>query len=119
MIFDPSNIKKQDGFVIEEGTTSQDSYEGENILGAAYISGSFPLGKFDISAGFRGEYNVQKLTAISNTGLVEVDNPVFAALPMLNMAYNLTDRSLMRVAYSRTVNRPGIPRTGAVPLLSV
>jgi hypothetical protein len=106
MIFDPSNIKKKDGFVIEEGTTSQDSYEGKNILGAAYISGSFPLGKFDISAGFRGEYNVQQLTAISNTGLIEVDNPVFAPLPMLNMAYNLTERSLMRVAYSRTVNRP-------------
>ena len=106
-IFDPSNIKKKDGFVIEEGTTRQDSYEGENLLGAAYIAGSLPLGKFDISAGFRGEYNQQKLTARSNTGeLVNVDNPVFAALPMLNVAYNLTDRSLMRVAYSRTVNRP-------------
>ena len=58
-IFDPSNIKKKDGFVIEEGTTSQDSYEGQNLLGAGYISVSFPPGKFDISAGFRGEYNVQ------------------------------------------------------------
>ena len=106
-IFDPSNIKKKDGFVIEEGTTVQDSYEGENLLGAGYLTGSFPLGKVDVSAGFRGEYNVQKLTAESNTGEnIKVDNPVFAALPMLNVAYNLTDRSLMRVAYSRTVNRP-------------
>lgn len=106
-IFDPSNISKKNGFVIEEGTTAQDSYEGTNFLGAGYVSGSFPTGKFDISAGFRGEYNVQTLTAKSNTGEdIEVENPVFAPLPMLNVAYNISDRSLMRLAYSRTVNRP-------------
>lgn len=106
-IFDPSNIKNENGFVIEEGTTAQDSYEGTNLLGAAYVSGSIPAGKFDISAGFRGEYNVQTLSAKSNTGEdIEVDNPVFAPLPMVNVAYNISDRSLMRLAYSRTVNRP-------------
>ena len=106
-IFDPSNIKKENGFVIEEATTAQDSYEGTNLLGAGYISGSVPAGKFDISVGFRGEYNIQTLDAKSNNGgNIEVDNPVFAALPMMNVAYNLSDRSLVRVAYSRTVNRP-------------
>lgn len=106
-IFDPSNIKKKDGFVIEEGTTAQDSYKGTNLLGAGYFSASFPAGKFDISAGFRGEYNIQTLSAKSNTGAnIEVDNPVFAPLPMLNIAYNITDRSLVRLAYGRTVNRP-------------
>lgn len=106
-IFDPSNIKRQDGFVIEEGTTAQDSYEGTNLLGAGYVSASFPFRNFDISAGFRGEYNVQTLSARSNTGEdIEVDNPVFAPLPMLNIAYNISDRSLMRLAYGRTINRP-------------
>lgn len=105
-IFSPENIKRQDGFVIEEGTQAQDSYQGTNLLGAGYLSGSMPFGKFDLSAGFRGEYNVQKLTANTNTGKVDVNNPVFAPLPFLNVAYNLTDRSLVRVAYSRTVNRP-------------
>lgn len=105
-IFDPSNIKRQDGFVIEEGTQRQDSYEGTNQLSAGYLSGSLPLGKFDVSVGFRGEYNVQKLTAISNVGPVNVNNPIFAPLPFTNVAYNISDRSLMRVAYSRTVNRP-------------
>jgi TonB-dependent receptor len=106
-IFDPSNIKKKDGFVIEEGTTAQDSYEGTNFLGAGYVSATIPAGKFDISAGFRGEYNVQTLEARSNTGaLIDVENPVFAPLPMVNVAYNISERSLARLAYSRTVNRP-------------
>jgi hypothetical protein len=106
-IFAPQNIKTEDGFVIEEGTTPQDSYDGSNTLVAGYISGAFPVGKFDLSAGFRGEYNEQELNSISNTGeAIHVNNPVFAPLPMFNVAYNLSDRSLVRVAYSRTVNRP-------------
>ena len=106
-IFASSNINKKNGFVVEEGTTAQDSYEGSNLLAAGYLSGMVPAGKFDLSLGFRGEYNVQQLTAESNTGEdIKVNNPVFAPLPMLNVAYNISDRSLMRVAYSRTVNRP-------------
>lgn len=105
-IFAPENIKKKDGFVIEEGTQKQDSYQGTNLLAAGYASGSFSFGKVDLTAGFRGEYNVQKITARTNTGKIDVNNPVFAALPSLNTAFNISDRSLMRVSYGRTVNRP-------------
>lgn len=106
-VFSPENIKAQNGFVIEEGTTNADRYDGENTLAAGYVSGLFPVGKFDLSAGFRAEYNIQKLTALGNDGIaVKVDNPIFAPLPLLNIAYNIGDRSLVRVAYSRTINRP-------------
>ena len=105
-IFAPENIKRQDGFVIEEGTQPQDSYSGENLLSAGYVSGSMPFGKLDLTVGFRGEYNVQKLTAKTNAGAVNVNNPIFSPLPSLNAAYNLSDRSLVRLAYGRTVNRP-------------
>ncbi len=105
-IFAPENIKAVDGFVIEEGTREADSYSGENSLNAGYIGGNLPLGKFDIAGGFRVEYNVQKLTAQSADGPINVDNDVLAPLPFLNIAYNLSDRSLIRAAYSRTVNRP-------------
>lgn len=105
-IFAPENIKKKDGFVIEEGTQPQDSYTGSNLLTAGYVGSTIPLGAFDVSVGFRGEYNVQKLDARTNTKPVAVNNPVFAALPSLNVAYNVSDRSLVRLAYSRTVNRP-------------
>lgn len=105
-IFAPENIKKKDGFVIGEGTKPDDSYNGENLLGAGYVSGSMPLGKIDLTVGFRGEYNVQKLTAKTLSTAVNVNNPIFSALPSINAAYNLSDRSLVRVAYGRTVNRP-------------
>jgi TonB-dependent receptor len=106
-IFSPDNIRKSNGFVIEEGTTNQDSYTGTNMLASAYLSQTMPIGKFNVTAGFRGEYNVQKISALSNTGeQLEVNNPIFSPLPFLNSAFNLSDKSLVRLAYSRTVNRP-------------
>lgn len=105
-IFSAKNIDNKNGFAIEEATTSSDHYEGSNLLAAGYIGGSYPLRKLDISAGFRGEYNRQKLDSRTEAGIVTVDNTVFAPLPMLNLAYNVSDRSLIRAAYTRTVNRP-------------
>ncbi len=105
-IFSPQNIKRQNGFVIEDGTQPQDAYEGKNLLTAGYVSSSFPLGKFDITLGFRGEYNVQELDSRTAVSTVNINNPVFSALPSMNLAYNLSERSLVRVAYGRTVNRP-------------
>lgn len=106
-IFSPANIKAVDGFVVEDGTTNKDSYTGKNLLFAGYINSFIPVGKFDLSVGFRGEYNNQQLESKRDDGtLLEVNNPIFAPLPFLNVAYNLTDRSLVRLAYSRTVNRP-------------
>ncbi|MCS6973266.1 MAG: TonB-dependent receptor, partial [Cyclobacteriaceae bacterium] len=83
-----------------------DRYEGENLLTAGYVGGGFPLGKFDISGGIRLEYNRQQINTATNNGPVVVDNPILSPLPFLNTAYNISDRSLVRLAYSRTVNRP-------------
>lgn len=105
-IFAPENIKRSNGFVIEEGTQPQDSYQGTNLLGAGYLSGSMSFSKLDVTAGFRGEYNLQTIDARTNAGVVKVENPVFAALPSLNAGYNVTNRSIVRAAYGRTVNRP-------------
>jgi hypothetical protein len=104
--FAPENIRTQDGFVIEEGTRPSDTYTGENLLIAGYIGGSLPLGNFDISGGFRLESNRQKLSTQTTGGPIEVNNPVVSPMPFLNTAYNLSDRSLVRLAYSRTINRP-------------
>ncbi len=105
-VFAPENIKRSNGFVIEDGTKPEDKYQGKNTLGAGYVSGRLPLGKVDITAGFRGEYNVQNLTARTSAGPIAINNPIFSALPSLNIAYNVSDRSLVRIAYGRTVNRP-------------
>lgn len=105
-VFSAANISSENGFVIEDATEPRDTYEGTNLLGAGYVSGFFPLGQFDVTLGFRGEYNQQKIESFNGSQRVEVDNPIFAALPFLNTAYNFSDRSLLRLAYSRTVNRP-------------
>ncbi len=105
-IFAPENIKAQDGFVIEEGTRPSDTYSGENLLTAGYLMGTLPLKKFDITAGVRVENNVQKLSTNTVAGTLEINNPVTVILPSFNSAYNISDRSLVRLAYSKTVNRP-------------
>ncbi len=105
-IFDPMNIRMQDGLVIEEGTRPSDAYSGENFMTAGYLMGTLPFGKFDITAGVRVEHNVQTLTTNTIEGTTVIDNPITAVLPSFNAAYNLSDRSLLRLAYSRTVNRP-------------
>lgn len=105
-VFDPANISASNGFVIEEGTRPSDRYSGKNRLFAGYIGGFLPLGGFDISGGIRLEDNLQQLQTNTTGGAVEVRNPVATLMPYLNTAYNLTDRSLVRASYSRTVNRP-------------
>lgn len=106
-IFAPENIKKSDGFVIEEGTTLQDKYTGTNKLFTAYAGASKPMGSFDVNVGVRYENNVQTLKSKDGSGAdINVNNPVSAFLPSFNVAYNISDRSLARIAYGRTVNRP-------------
>lgn len=105
-IFSPDNIRP--GVVtIEEATKPTDHYDGENTLAAGYISTQLPLGDFDISIGLRGEYNVQNLSGIDQNSVpFRVHNPIFAPLPSFNVAYNTSERSLIRLAYGRTINRP-------------
>jgi TonB-dependent receptor len=105
-IFASGNVKRNNGFVIEEGTNPSDSYNGSNLLTAGYVGGSLPFGKFDLAGGFRLENNIQKVDAITNNGPLKVENTVLAPLPFLNLAFNISDRDLLRVAYSRTLNRP-------------
>jgi TonB-dependent receptor len=75
-------------------------------LVAGYINAELPLGKFDINVGVRLENNNQSLRAFSNGNPVSVDKPVTSILPSLNVGYNFNEKSLLRFAYSRTVNRP-------------
>ncbi|MBX2900926.1 MAG: outer membrane beta-barrel protein [Cyclobacteriaceae bacterium] len=112
-LFSPENMftYNQDGSVIPgmaviEGTRPTDRYKGENFYSAGYVSGSLPVGKFDLSGGIRVENNVQKLTTQNDAGPIAVNNPILSPLPFVNLAFNVTNRALIRTAYSRTINRP-------------
>ena len=105
-IFSNENIRTRDGWVLEEGTRGIDSYDAYNLTTAAYASGETSLGRLDLSAGLRTEFNRQYLSSLGDNGRLIVDNPTLALLPFLNTAYNLSDKSLLRLSYSLTVNRP-------------
>jgi TonB-dependent receptor len=105
-VFAPENIKTKDGFVIEEGTRPIDSYDASNLLGAAYANADIPLGKVNLNAGLRIEHNTQILNSRNDFEVITVDQPILSLLPFANAGYNLSDKSILRLGYGRTVNRP-------------
>lgn len=100
-IFSPQNVSLQDGWWLREGTRPADSYSATNTLAAGYLMGEFPYGRFDITGGVRVEHNILELSRPST-----VNYPLTSILPSLNVGYNLNENSILRGAYSRTVNRP-------------
>jgi TonB-dependent receptor len=100
-------------FILEEGTNEgpnlYDRYDGYNQLAAGHIGIATPLGQsFRLSAGLRVEYNSQQIDVYdaSRQKIQKVNSPLTVPMPFLNLSYNFSDEMLVRVAYSKTVNRP-------------
>lgn len=87
----------------------RDNYSGNNTLGAGYMSFVLPVGKWNIYAGVRYEYN--KMELITNTrddveshqSHYYKDNDLF---PSVNATYKLDERNQFRLSYGKSVNRP-------------
>ncbi len=85
------------------------NYSARSTQGSGYLSAKLPIRRFDVYGGVRFEHVRAEL--ISNTRRQEPSplstfydyNDLFASL---NLAYHLTDRQQLRVAYGRTTNRP-------------
>ncbi len=107
-VFDDSNFNDSTGFKIDEGTNGTDRYEADNLLSALYIGTTWPLHeKITLSTGVRYEYNRLQLESADNNGKpLKIDNPISSILPSVNITYNVTQKSLLRFAYARTLNRP-------------
>ncbi|PWJ60215.1 TonB-dependent receptor [Dyadobacter jejuensis] len=107
-IFDSENIGL-DKLYYAERTNYDDRYDAQNTLLAGYIGSYIPFSnKFNASLGVRVENNVQKLQSRqrgSGTN-IDVNNPILRVLPSANFAYNFTEKTLLRLAYSMSVNRP-------------
>jgi hypothetical protein len=105
-IFTPDHINTSTGFFLAEGTNSSDKYSAQNFLTAGYAGLTIPVKNFNIATGTRMEYNILSLQSVSNLKDVDVRRPVLSVLPFINVAYNISGKSLLRGAYSKTVNRP-------------
>lgn len=105
-IFNEENVNPNNGWILSEGTRPIDSYNATNFLSAGYLYTQIPLENFEVSGGVRLEHNIQKLNSANDFEAILVDNIVTSVLPSFNMGYNLSDRTILRLAYAKTVNRP-------------
>jgi outer membrane receptor for ferrienterochelin and colicin len=105
-IFSDKNLNYDTGIRVSEKTAPSDSYEAENTLYAGYLALNIPFAKkWNVYAGVRLEDNLQQLS-ISNTPEPVYNNKQTDFFPSVNATYNFTERSLLRLAYGKSVNRP-------------
>jgi outer membrane receptor for ferrienterochelin and colicin len=107
-LFEPSNINFETGIRIDEQSNPSDSYTASNELMAFYGMVNLPLTKkINAVVGARYEDNLQLLNSATFTNQpVNVVYPVNRLLPSANVSYNVTEKSLFRIAYGETLNRP-------------
>lgn len=92
---------------VDEQTDVANNYAAQNFLSAAYFSFVLPINNFNINAGIRAEYNRLMLQGYYNiSSPVRVDNPELDLFPAINTSYNLNEKTLLRLAFSRSINRP-------------
>jgi outer membrane receptor protein involved in Fe transport len=91
-----------------ESTSPGDSYTGQNNLLAGYVSFAVPVtDKFKAVGGARYETNIQSIQSHNLNGdPMGQDKQTGFLLPSINLSYNFTEKSLLRAAYGKTLNRP-------------
>lgn len=108
-VFMDENINLTTGIKLMEVTALSDSYTASNNQVAGYLSARMPIGeKINIYAGLRVEKNRQTLSSYkqASTEKVDVDRDTVNLFPSANLAFNFSEKSLVRLAYGMTVNRP-------------
>lgn len=106
-IFNDGNIYEE-GFVLNEITNNTDRYTAYSVMGAGY---AMIDGRFSEKLRFVTGVRVEQFSFLVNTSdfsgqKVEVDRNYLDILPSLNLTYNLTALSNIRLSASKTVSRP-------------
>ena len=108
-IFTDENINLTNGIRLTEVTALSDSYTAANNQIAGYLSARIPAGeKINIYAGLRVEKNRQTLSSYKQASSVQVnvDRDTINLFPSANITYSFTEKSILRLAYGMTINRP-------------
>ncbi|HAK76570.1 MAG TPA: hypothetical protein DCM71_06605 [Runella sp.] len=107
-LFSPANQNPVTGIRMDELTNASDSYRGNLQLWGGFAKLNLPLTtKISVVGGIRIEKSNQQLTSneVSNEAVVRtLDN--LNILPSVNVTYNLSTTTLLRLAYGQTINRP-------------
>jgi TonB-dependent receptor len=108
-LFVADNISS-DGFEIKEETRPTDTYEASHDVTAGYVMTDLTFGRWRFVGGVRYEDSAIEVTTFDPFNL-DAD-PILSTveddelMPALSATYRLGDRSNLRGAFSRTVNRP-------------
>jgi len=86
-------------------------YSAYSELIAYYLGTTIPVGRLKLSGGLRVEdyhlvLNSAYRTGVGAGGIYSIDNHLPSPLPSTNLSFNLTEKSLIRAAFSKTLNRP-------------
>ena len=102
-IFSDNSINS-DKIKLSEITNPSDAYSSENKLMAGYLSLKIPIiKKINVITGLRIEKNLQTLTS-KDVEPIKIDT--VNLFPSVNISYNISKKSLLRLAYGKTINRP-------------
>lgn len=91
---------------MEEHTNKANAYQAQNLLNAAYLSVNLPVGMLNINGGVRAEYNLLTLQGFKANSPIDIENGVLDLFPSLNTSFSFNEKSLVRLAYARSINRP-------------
>ncbi|HPS84956.1 MAG TPA: TonB-dependent receptor, partial [Bacteroidales bacterium] len=114
-VFCNDNINATDGIMLDEQTSPSDSYTSQSAQLAGYFTVTVPIGsRVKIHTGIRAERSLVSLDSYkadaTNPPSVEDEihylSDTVLFLPAVNISFSLTEKSLMRLAYGQTVNRP-------------
>ena len=87
----------------------RNNYKGRNALGAGYLAASLPIGRLNVYAGLRYEFNQMELITNTRDDVESPQSKYYRSrdlFPSVNTVYKIDDRNQLRLAYGRSVNRP-------------
>lgn len=108
LLSDANNFGANKLYLLEDVNKIND-YSGNNLLGAAYAMATLPLGKVDVHAGVRYEYNQMELVSNTKASVVSHESHYYRQgdlFPSANLTWHLNGQHQMRACYGRSVNRP-------------
>lgn len=106
-IFSEEYVGTKNGFYLDEITEPNYAYQAQNQLIAGYLTANATFfHRLKVVAGARYENNIQMLQSYLDLNRIEPSVPTQFILPSANVSYNFNEKSLIRAAYGKTVNRP-------------
>jgi TonB-dependent receptor len=109
-IYADSNINFPNGLAVNERTSPRDKYDARNDLLAAYLTLNIPVGaRLNIYGGVRMEANTASLTNFyggPQIDSIDINIDTVNFFPSVNISYDLSEKTKLRLAYGMTINRP-------------